>query len=266
MLAFITSVRHPHNSNSYEKVLALLTDTLRSVSRQTVPHFRILVVYNELAPDFSIEPAIGEHVDFLQVDFPPPSPVKSAATSMAAIRKDRGTKYVVGVLAASHYQPTHVMFFDADDFVGRDLAEFTHQRPDEHGWVMNRGLWYKDGKVKIHRPFFMRCGTSSIVRYGLLRELIPSGLDPRSSQPEILAAMDPWILGFIFGSHRFAPQYFSDRGAPLRPYPSIGAVRNLATGENHSDIIAVNPPSLVPTTGERWRPVTEADKISFGLP
>ena len=114
MLAFITSVRHPLNSNSYPRVIQLLDRTLSSVCRQTDRDFQVVVVCNEI-PDLSSR----DNVHFTKVDFPPPNRNASAETGLDAIRLDRGTKYFVGLLYAARFEPSHVMFFDADDYLSR---------------------------------------------------------------------------------------------------------------------------------------------------
>ncbi len=68
MIVFLTTVRHPVNSNNFEKVELLLNLTARSVLNQTDPDFRFVIVCNEI-PDISVEdPRIVYHV----VDSPPP--------------------------------------------------------------------------------------------------------------------------------------------------------------------------------------------------
>ena len=68
MLAFITTLRHPHNSADYGHVEALLQDTLASLTQQTSDDYVVIIV-GIRRPAFPLP----ERVVFVEVDFPPPS-------------------------------------------------------------------------------------------------------------------------------------------------------------------------------------------------
>ncbi len=130
MLVFITSVRHPHNSSDYTRVESLLRSTLASVCAQTVQDFRVVVVCNR-RPAGSFPP----QVEFVVVDFPPPSVEAGPMTGREAVLLDKGTKLAVALVAAQRHHPDYVMKFDADDFVSRRLVGFlaTQEGP---GWFV----------------------------------------------------------------------------------------------------------------------------------
>ena len=94
MLAFITSLRHPRNSDDYGRVEALLAQTLASVSRQTAP-YRVWVVGNRRPRD------LPAGVTWVPVDFDAPSTLDTPRTGVAAVLRDKGTKLATGLLAAS---------------------------------------------------------------------------------------------------------------------------------------------------------------------
>ena len=93
MLGFVTTVRHPLNSTSYDRVERLLEATLRSVCRQSDPDFCVVVVHNQLP---KVELA-DNRVHFVQVGFPAPSEERTSRIDFSAHLRDKGTKYAVGI-------------------------------------------------------------------------------------------------------------------------------------------------------------------------
>jgi hypothetical protein len=267
VLVFVTSVRHPHNSNSYEAVWRLLEDTIASVTNQDDDAYEVIVVVNDdrLPP----LPAALRHpkVHVQPVGFPPPSPIAAAATDMASIRVDRGAKYAVGLLAAERFSPDHVMFFDADDFVSRRLSSFAATDPRAPGWVIREGWWLIRRQVIAVDRFYTRCGTCNLLRFDVLREQLDPALTTTASLEEILRRVDDEFLRFILGSHKFAVSAFEAAGMALATVPFRAAVRNLQTGENHSDLLT-DPPSAMDVTARAtdWQPVDDALAAEFGLP
>src|SRR5262245_10744786 len=140
MLVFVTSHRHPQNSNSYDKVELLLEKTLASVCAQTRDEFRVIVVCHKI-PKIQFDPRF---VEFVIVDFPPPSAVSVPQTGIQAVRLDKGSKLLVGLLEARKLNPTYVMIFDADDRVSNRLAAYAHAHPFENGWYFPTGYTYTD--------------------------------------------------------------------------------------------------------------------------
>ena len=87
MLAFITSLRHPHNSDEYRRVERLLEDSLASVLRQNCPDFTVWVVGNR-------RPAsLPAGVEWVQVNFDPPSEVAGPLTGVEAVLLDKLTDH-----------------------------------------------------------------------------------------------------------------------------------------------------------------------------
>jgi hypothetical protein len=250
VLAFITSLRHPLNSTDYSRVDVLLEKTLRSVLAQTVDDFVVIVVGNQ-APAF----ALPEKVHFVQVDFPPP-PVtgNSPHTARAPFVWDKGTKIGVGLIAAKEFAPDHVMIFDADDFVHRDLASFTLTQPPGSGWVIEHGYMYSSLR-NCYRPieeFNRTCGTCHIVPFSSYN--VPTELSVRATQADLALAYGV-RLEAILGAHREALSWFSANGHELESLPFRGAVYHVDTGENHSG------KSLIGIA----RPLTDGLAAEFGL-
>ncbi|NEP17548.1 MAG: glycosyltransferase family 2 protein [Leptolyngbya sp. SIO4C1] len=234
MLVFLTSVRHPHNSASYQKVESLLARTLNSICSQTDQNFHVVVVCNQI-PDFQ---AHYPKVDFVQVDFPPPSTEKTPKIEATGVKKDKGTKRLVGLLRAAQYSPEHIMFFDADDLLSNRIAEFVNARPNEHGWVVQDGYVYGDGMSLLmpKKDFHLGCGSSIILNYSLLKTLLklPPDFPPNPSQEMILEKVDSYFLHRVLGDHSRVKGYFQETGYPLSSMPFPAAIWVVNTGENRS--------------------------------
>lgn len=255
MLAFVTSLRHPHNSADYTRVEALLLQTLSSLAGQLSPTFRIVVVGNR-------EPAaaLPAEAEFVGVDWAAPSDVAGPQTSREAVLRDKGTKLALGALAALPHDPTHVMCVDADDFVSRQLSGLVAGDPDASGWVVDEGYVYSATRrlVRPQSRFNEKCGTSLVLRTSLL---VPEGHPARGlglgvSQDELVETLGDFTVRELFGSHRRAVEHFAAGGHPLRSVPFPGAVYRVDTGENHSGS----------SLSGFARPVTTALHEEFGLP
>ncbi|GAA2534600.1 glycosyltransferase family A protein [Mycolicibacterium diernhoferi] len=228
MLAFITTLRHPHNSADYGRVEALLQDTLASIARQTCDDYVVIVVGNR-APSFPLP----SRTHFVEVDFVRPSLQRTAQTGNAPLVWDKGTKVGVGLVAAGEFNPEYVMQVDADDFVHRDLAAFAHDNPGRPGWVLKRGVMYSRARnaYTVQRRLFRICGTSFIVPLEAYE--VPAHLTVSATQQEIADAFGDG-LEEVLGNHRYSLEWWERRGRVLEPLPFSGAVYHVDTGENHS--------------------------------
>ena len=191
--------------------------------------FRVLVVCNRV-PDIDANP----QVEYLKVDFPAPSYSNRPETGMEAIRVDRGCKYLVGLIQARRYQPSHVMFFDADDLISDRIANFVGDGHDPDGWYIETGYQYcvGDTKLSIQSDFHRHCGSSLIYSYDMLD--LPPELDENADMPSIIRHADEKVLKYVLGSHRVAIRFFQSQGFTFRPLPFVGAIWVLGNGENHS--------------------------------
>ncbi len=229
MLTFVTSLRHPHNSNDYGRVESLLMETLRSVTQQDSDEFGVVVVGNR-APSAPLPPKVR----FVEVDFAPPSRTSGPQTGHEAVLLDKGTKLAVGVLAARDDSPSDIMVFDADDYVSSRIAGTVQQAdPRANGWYVDQGYIYSPSRraVRKHNNFNFRCGTSHIVRTDLYR--LPAELSERSTQAELMERAEDSVINLL-GSHMKIKLRFDAEGTPLRRLGYRGAVYNVGTGENHS--------------------------------
>ena len=231
MLAFVTTIRHPTNSSSFARVGRLLDATLRSVCRQSDESFRVIIVHNVMPTVEYHNPRISD----IQVDFPAPSSSRTARIDFSLFRRDRGTKSVIGAIAARELGADHVMFFDADDFLHKELASHANASPRHAGWYSPQGFIHTMGFRTVQfvpDEFHRKNGSTGIVRSDLLH--IPDRLTTSSSQEEMLAAMGDQLVLRIYGEHGWWPEYLEPEGYRLTPLPFPAAIWNIGTGENHS--------------------------------
>lgn len=252
MIVFLGAVRHPFNSNNYAVVERLLKDTLSSVCNQVDDDFKVIIVCNQI-PSFGNE-SFSPFVEFVKVDFPPPSDLHVAHTGMGPIRKDRASKYVIGIVAAQKYNPDYIMIFDVDDYLSANISRFVNASPKiPNGWYINDGYVMDHTNQELIWPlknFHLHCGSSLIIKNELLINPPDSGtytitVDGKvvqinssntrfidrikiDSSLEDIMQFDYGFLHYILGSHRWAADYYQ-----LSPYPFHGAIWNLNTGENH---------------------------------
>src|SRR6185437_4775942 len=228
MLAFITTLRHPHNSANYRRVESLLQSTLESLNRQTSDDYIAIIVGNH-RPSFPLP----RKAVFVGVDFPPPSDVHGPRTGRAPVIWDKGTKSAIGLVAARDHQTDYVMAIDADDFVHRDVAAFVRDHDGDEGWVVKRGWVYSRARnaYRLRRRFYRVCGTSFIIPFDAYG--VPAGLTVSSTQREIAEAFGERLEQIL--EHGYAFDYWRKHGRTLRPLPFPGAVYHMDTGENHSN-------------------------------
>lgn len=223
MLGFVTSLRHPLNSSNYARVEELLHATLASWTRQDHAGWLGVVVGNR-------QPGgeLPDGVEFVQVDFEPPSVVQGPRTGIPAVLRDKGTKLAVGLNAARARGASHIMFVDADDFVSKHLASFVAAHQGEPGWTITHGWRYNSERRAIREhagDFHLQCGSSHIVRADLYPDPV---LPTRPTQPDLYNAYGDRLERWI-GSHMFIHE-----DLPLAALPFHGALYQVGTTEAHS--------------------------------
>ena len=224
MLGFITSVRHPLNSNDFDRVEELLRTTLETWANQTDDRWIGIVVGNA-EPSFELP----EKVRFVKVDFDPPSLHAGPRTGLAAVWRDKGTKLAIALLAAREAGATHVMPVDADDYVSKRLAGFVAAHPRAIGWSVVDG-WRYDPRRRSMRPqpnFHAWSGSCHIVR----ADLYPAAdLPLTATQEQLYDAFGDRLEGWLGDHVRIRDD------VPLADLPFPGAVYTVGTGEGHSGV------------------------------
>jgi hypothetical protein len=184
MLIFITSLKHPATVASKPTMIRLLERTLSTIEAQTNQDFRVIVVCHEI-PELS---ASYSFVEYVMVDFAPPAADFESLNYNAEIDKDeqkrqkrlelvkldKGKKYLRGLFAARKYNPSHVMFFDADDCLSPDITETVLLGPVDQSWYVGNGYIYSEGSawiVQRKNDFNSHCGTCYIFSMSVFRDL-----------------------------------------------------------------------------------------------
>ena len=316
MIIFITTVKPPEKSQSYEKVWRMLNDTLFSVCSQIDQDFRVIVVCDLIKPLFHHSELINKYTEFIEVDFPTPgkdvienfnllgnltpafddqkwwvnkrdttertfirSPkiflkqifekflkeknfykLRSLYQNIKGVRKNihnfkegnkttilkedyfyianvvlnKASKLLMGILAAKKYNPEYVMFFDADDYIGNDIAAYVNSHPGENGWIMAHGYKISGNRIA---PYYRKdsiCGTGNIFNFSLLTENLPKEITEKSTQNEIFKFVDSEFL-ITVGKHRKVQSYFQDNGFPFLEYPTRSVVQLLGHNESSQE-------------------------------
>jgi hypothetical protein len=212
MLVFIIPLKSSQVSGSWELVCKLFERTLRSVCSQTSSKFKVIVVCHE-------QPSIvfnHSHVTYVTVDFPIPS------QDYASKEKDKMGKMLIGLIHAQAFNPSHVMFIDADDCVSKYLAEFVNHHPNHNGWFIGKGYEYREDTqlLKIrNKNFHLRTNTSHIIKYDLLEPDLKIGFDDVKRENCVLYHVD-------------TTKILKARGAPLSLLPFRGVIYITDNGEN----------------------------------
>lgn len=215
MLVFIIPLKSAKVSDSWVQVSKLFERTIRSVCNQTCLEFRVIVVGHE-QPDIEFE---HSNIIYLQVNFP--LPTWEVNTDHASRDTDKQKKIFTGLIYACQFNPTHIMFVDADDCVSKHLAKFVLQNPESNGWMLDKGYEYLDGSKSIllrQKGFYYRCGTSSIVKYKLIT-------------PDKNMRVDNVDRKWLFHGNQIKKQLFI-QGVILDTLPFLGAVYITNHGEN----------------------------------
>jgi len=223
IITFVIPVRHPTNCHDWDKLTSNLSQTVASISKQTNPHWRAVIVANRdaLLPDFK-----NKKIEISYVDFPPNTLYKKNNLSdmqfFDATRLDKGKRVLTGMLA---FQDTHYyMVVDDDDLINHRLVEFLAQHQHVIGWKVKEGyVWGDGGKLLlINRNFHLLCGTSLIIHASLFN--LPKTID------EILEEE----IKVIYGSHVTIVNYLLEKGVTLQSIPFKAAIYRVGYAGSHS--------------------------------
>lgn len=253
MLAFVTTIRHPLNCRSYERVGRLLDATLSSICRQTSDDFVVIVVHNR-QPRVDIT---DSRIQYVLADWPAPSDEATPHIGWDAFTIDKGTKCAVGVATARLFHPSHVMFVDADDLVHRSLAELANTNPMHPGWYSSSGLIHTAGSRYVQdvpSGFHKKNGSTAVVRNDLIE--VPTDLQPSASQQEVIERIGADRVSSMLGQHGHWEDLTSAHGERMEALPFPGAVWMIGTGENHSGNV---------WSGRSRRPIDESVTNLYGL-
>ncbi|OKH20357.1 hypothetical protein NIES593_19230 [Hydrococcus rivularis NIES-593] len=213
MLVFIIPLKSPQVSKSWENVCSIFERTLRSVCNQTSSNFKVIVVCNQ-KPDITYN---HPKVIYLVDTFPIPKPEVGFSKEL-----DRTRKMLAGIIYAKKLEgTTHIMLVDADDCVSNRLADYVETHPNEPGWLVTSGYWYRESSnfVKVMRKaFYEYCGTSNILRADIY--------DVDTYNEENVNKL------FKYYRHKIIKKNLENKRVHLAPLPFKGVVYIVHHGEN----------------------------------
>lgn len=218
MFVFIVPLKSSQVSNSWQQVCKLFERTLRSISQQTKQDFRVICVCHEV-PEIEFE---HPNVSYISVDFPIPYWNKESFVRAENHNQcvDKGRKMWLGLAEAAKYDPSYVMFVDADDCISNQIVEFVQQQdPTCNGWFFDRGYEYEEGSSQIYlrtKEFNQKCGTSYIFRFDLVY--------PQWVEFEAITR--------DYQRHQMFDKYLTEKGTPLTPLPFPGSIYMTDNQEN----------------------------------
>lgn len=213
MIVFIIPLKSKQVSKDWDRVCTLLERCVQSVVNQTSEYFRVVIACHE-RPNLQID---HPFIHYVEVDFPPP--VLRQVNVISQMDRDKNQKMWLGLEYAGRFNPSHVMFVDADDCVSCRIAEFVSQNTEANGWFLDSGYVYEDGSDRIYPKkgkFYLMSGTSHIVKHSVMQDETLSSIYIDSGEP----------------LHQLVVDLLAKKNSPLTPLPFAGAVYIIQTGEN----------------------------------
>lgn len=255
MVVFLTSLRHPDNANNFAKVEELLSVTLHSLSKQTNDEFKVIVVCNAL-PNVDIN---DDRIHFHVVDFPAPSQKKASALDAEPKFKDKGTKYMSGLLYARQFSPDYVYIVDSDDWFNVNIVSTLKNEKKEPIWYIDKGYFVNYGLKEYKRKSGLSryCGSTFIYDFDMLMKQanIQIEIDEHSDQNKLIEATSEFFLLKLMCNHTINYRHFSSIGLKPKALPLRAACWVQGTGENVSGT----------TGGESGLPIDQKFCSEFGL-
>jgi len=222
ILTFIIPVRHQENSKDWGALKANLTQTIASISAQTNPNWRAVIVANHGAD----LPDLPTGFEVVRVDFPPNQLLEQGDNDIEqfrdAFRIDKGRRVLMGML--HNTKTSFYMIVDDDDFVSNRIVEYVSEHINANGWKITNGyVWGDRGNLLlIHNDFSNYCGTSLIIRADLY------------NLPENFALASPDYIKSMLGSHVRISTLLAERGNALLDLPFLGAIYRIGHAGAHS--------------------------------
>lgn len=251
MFIFITSLKHPTVTKKLDLVYKLLDRSLWSIENQTNSNFIVLIICHEI-PKLSKE---YHFVRFILTDIPPPvsnfedlvcgvsrdEVFRQARHNLA--RADKWKKYLLWLYAAKEYNPSHIMFFDADDCVSFKLVETILSWDKNQSWVVQDGYIFCENSlwIKRRKNFQDICGTCYVFSSGLFSFL--------PDDPALVSKS--WCNEFL-GSHVLAKKWLAEEKIHLKRLQYPGVIYIIWHGENHWGISNYNNLLWYPVYTLKW--------------
>jgi hypothetical protein len=256
MFVFLTAIRHPANANDMAQVERLLSITLQSICGQTDGNFKVVVVCN-VKPNLVFE---DNRVHYHLVDFPAPSLQKSSSLEPAPKFKDKGTKYMSGMLYARKFNPDYLYIIDSDDWVNKNLVKTLSSNPKYPVWYVDKGCMVNFSKKEFKRirGLSRYCGSTFLYDFKYLIEYadVKNDIDEFSNQDALIEGTSEFFILRLMCNHTINYRHFKSIGVTPKAVPLSTACWVQGTGENVSGSMG----------GSRGLPLDEKFINTYSLP
>lgn len=167
-LLFVSPIVSRRYASDWDGVCRRLEYTVRSLTRQTCPDWKMLVVGQEKP---RLPEDLDRHVLFCEADLDIDDPQSQGRREI-----DKERKLHCGFVAMKELNPEYVMPLDYDDLVSVRLGQYVAEHPSADAFILRRGYVYVDGDdhCRYSSRICMRTGSNTVVRYAAAKHLFPS--------------------------------------------------------------------------------------------
>jgi hypothetical protein len=243
------------NAKNWERVCAVLNQTLRSIQNQINQSFTVFIAGQD-EPD--IEADIAIKINWLEANWI----VQDLNNEKL---RDKRRKRILLLRAVRQAGGGYVMMLDADDLVSNKLVDYVLTDRNPNGYIIEKGYAYDWGNGCIapipgawSKTFDSVCGSCSVIKFGLQDLPLPRGAEADEGSPNLATQLK---------QHSQWKHVMSDLGRPLAVVPFPAAVYVLNHSNNlHYSIKAMRQQEVPLRIAKRKLPVTPELSREFSLP
>ncbi|MBY0001875.1 hypothetical protein H7S55_16990 [Priestia aryabhattai] len=154
-IAFGISLKSKKVSRNWNKVQKNLSNTLKSIFRNTDQHFRVVIAGHNKP---TIKELRDKRVKWLPVKFSSPTSPKGFTQDKMRKRRKIG-EYLYKVGFSGYF-----MAVDADDWIHHRFVEYIRSQPFSNAFILEKGLITNIGRKEIWETgdFYKKCGTNAL--------------------------------------------------------------------------------------------------------
>lgn len=161
MIAFLIPIKHFNNSNDYTLLWDLLNKTLISICNNE-GDFHVFVAANQL---LSLDEGVINNTTLVKIESQPIrcGQARVLGADFAEHREDKARKRIALIKEAQKHNPTHFFMMDGDDLISNQIVKFINNRKEKPIFIIDKGYFYKNGKICPKDDFNVHCGSSVVV-------------------------------------------------------------------------------------------------------
>ncbi|MFE4124257.1 hypothetical protein [Priestia sp. YIM B13486] len=154
-IVFGISLKSKKVSRNWNKVQKNLSNTLKSIFRNTDQHFRVIIAGHNKP---NIKELKDKRVKWLPVKFSSPTSPKGFSRDKMRKRKIIG-EYLHKIGFSGYF-----MAVDADDWIHHRFVEYIRSQPFSNAFILEKGLITNIGRKEIWETsdFYKKCGTNAL--------------------------------------------------------------------------------------------------------